>query len=108
MKGYSGNLSYLVNWVIRIPNQKKVQAITDFPPPKSAKCLLGFLGSLNFYRRALPNTRARTVADTLQPLYDTEFVRRLLEVQFEIKPKTAAKRDSHPGRKKLHPLGKIM
>ena len=53
------------------PLEKKVKAITDFPPPTNAKCLLGFLGSLNFYRRALPNgVGGRTAADTLQPLYD--------------------------------------
>ena len=37
------------------PLPKKVQAITAFPAPKTPKDLLGFLGAVNYYRRALPN-----------------------------------------------------
>jgi len=59
------------------PMKKKVDAITNFPPPKTAKCLLGFLGSINFYRRALPNINGRTAADTLQPLYDFAIKKRV-------------------------------
>lgn len=36
------------------PLDTKVQAIRDFPPPKTVKQLRGFLGMANFYRRFLP------------------------------------------------------
>ena len=41
------------------PLKKKVEAITNFPAPKSPKDLLGFLGALNFYRRNLPNLEGK-------------------------------------------------
>ncbi|CAH2087681.1 unnamed protein product [Euphydryas editha] len=37
------------------PQESKVQAIKDCPPPKTVRELRRFLGMLNFYRRFLPN-----------------------------------------------------
>lgn len=37
------------------PQEAKVQAIKDCPPPKTVRELRRFLGMLNFYRRFLPN-----------------------------------------------------
>ena len=51
------------------PLTKKVQAITDFPAPNKPKQLLGFLGALNYYRRALPKINNKSPAEVLQPLY---------------------------------------
>jgi RNase H-like domain found in reverse transcriptase len=42
-----------------------VQAVQDFPPPKTNKQLLSFLGTINFYRRFLPKA-----AKVLKPLTD--------------------------------------
>ena len=47
------------------PLKAKVQAIQDFPPPRSVKQLREFLGLVNFYRRFLPHC-----ARLLQPLTD--------------------------------------
>ena len=71
-----------------------MQVITQFPPPKTKKCLLGFLGSLNFYSRTLPNERGRTVADTLQPLYDFATKKREVGNKFE-EAWTAEGMDTH-------------
>ena len=57
------------------PLNKKVEAITNFPPPRTPKDLLGFLGGLNFYRRNLPNLHGQTVAEVLKPLYDIATVK---------------------------------
>ena len=65
------------------PLPKKVEAIVNFPPPKSKKCLLGFLGSINFYRRALPNSKGRPVEQVLQPLYDFAVRKRGVGEKFE-------------------------
>ena len=47
------------------PLPTKVQAITDFSPPKSTRQLREFLGLVNFYRRFIPQC-----ATILQPLTD--------------------------------------
>ncbi|CAH8547737.1 unnamed protein product [Schistosoma rodhaini] len=47
------------------PLPQKVEAIINYPEPTSVKALRRFLGTLNFYRRFLPNC-----ADVLQPLTD--------------------------------------
>ena len=52
------------------PLPKKLEAITGFPTPEKPKQLLGFLGAVNYYRRALPKVNGKTAAETLQPLYD--------------------------------------
>ena len=52
------------------PLPKKVRAIMEFPPPRSSKDLLGYLGASNYYRRSLPNVGGQTASDVLQPLYD--------------------------------------
>ncbi|OIT08969.1 putative mitochondrial protein, partial [Nicotiana attenuata] len=36
-------------------DQQKIQAITDWPPPKDAHALRAFLGLCNFYRRFVKN-----------------------------------------------------
>ena len=40
------------------PNEKKIQAVKDFPRPKSSREMKSFLGLVNFYRRHLPNFAA--------------------------------------------------
>ena len=56
------------------PLQDRVQAIRDYPQPRTAKSLKEYLGLLNFYRRFVPHAAA-----ILLPLYelvslkDTEF-----------------------------------
>ena len=40
------------------PNNKKVQAIQEFPRPTSAKAVKSFLGIVNFYRRHVKNMAA--------------------------------------------------
>ena len=37
------------------PNSTKVEAVKNFPRPKSSKEVKSFLGLVNFYRRHLPN-----------------------------------------------------
>ena len=49
------------------PLPRKTRAITDFPPPKSAKALLRFLGTVNYYRWCLPNVNGKTTVEILQP-----------------------------------------
>ena len=51
------------------PLPKKLSAIADYPAPTKPKMLLGFLGAINFYRRALPKLRGKSPADVLAPLY---------------------------------------
>lgn len=48
-------LGYQISEFGTKPLKSKVQAINDFPPPKTVKELRRFLGMLNFYRRFLPN-----------------------------------------------------
>ena len=52
------------------PMERKVEAITQFPPPTRAKALLGYLGAVNYYRRCLPSIGGESPASVLQPLYD--------------------------------------
>ena len=40
------------------PNDKKIQAVKDFPRPKSSREVKSFLGLVNFYQRHLPNFAA--------------------------------------------------
>ena len=47
------------------PLPSHVEAVKDFPPPRTIKELQAFLGMVNFYRRFLP-----AVARTLRPLTD--------------------------------------
>ena len=47
------------------PLQDRVQAIRDYPQPRTAKSLKEYLGLLNFYRRFVPHAAA-----TLLPLYE--------------------------------------
>jgi transposase InsO family protein len=47
------------------PLKSRVQAVQDFPPLKTNKQLLSFLGMINFYRRFLP-----MVAKVFKPLTD--------------------------------------
>ena len=47
------------------PLQSRVQAISDFPRPRSSKALQDFLGMLNFYRLFVPHA-----AKMLSPLYE--------------------------------------
>ena len=37
------------------PNDRKVQAVRDFPTPKCCKDVKSFLGLVNFYRRHVTN-----------------------------------------------------
>jgi cleavage and polyadenylation specificity factor subunit 1 len=48
------------------PLQNRVQAVKEFPPPKTVKQMLSFLGMINFYRRFLPRA-----AQILKPLTDS-------------------------------------
>ena len=52
-----------------VPLPKKTRAIVQFPKPEKPKALLAFLGSLNYYRRSLPNLNGKSAAEHLQPLY---------------------------------------
>ena len=47
------------------PLQSRVQSITDFPRPQSAKSLQEYVGMLKFYRRFVPHA-----AEILLPLYE--------------------------------------
>ena len=49
------------------PLPRKIEAITSFPEPTKPKMLKGFLGALNFYRRALPKLDGKHAAEVLQP-----------------------------------------
>ena len=65
-------LEFLGYWVTPsglAPLPRKTKAIVDFPPPKTAKGLLGFLGAINYYRRCLPVVNGKSPAEILQPLY---------------------------------------
>ncbi|OIT34346.1 putative mitochondrial protein, partial [Nicotiana attenuata] len=42
-------------------DQQKIQAITDWPPPKDVHALRAFLGLCNFYRRFVKNYSLITV-----------------------------------------------
>ena len=46
------------------PNEKKVEAIQNYPIPESPKQLLSFLGVMNYFRGQIPN-----YADISQPLH---------------------------------------
>lgn len=48
-------LGYKVSAAGTKPLESKVQAIQDFPAPKTVKELRRFLGMINFYRRFIPN-----------------------------------------------------
>lgn len=48
------------------PLDAKIQAVKDYPPPKTVKELRRFLGMLNFYRRLIP--RAATIQAHLNEL----------------------------------------
>lgn len=48
-------LGYKVSAVGIQPLETKVNAIQEYPPPKTVKDLRRFLGMLNFYRRLIPN-----------------------------------------------------
>ena len=57
------------------PLVRKLQAIAEYPEPGKAKHLLGFLGALNYYRRALSGIRKedgkmKRPAEILQPLFE--------------------------------------
>ena len=69
-------LGYRVNKDGICPLLRKVQAITEIPPPQKPKELLSYLGMINFYRhtfKKLPPTNTcpypRTTAEILQCLY---------------------------------------
>ena len=52
------------------PLPRKLSAIAEYPTPSKPKQLLGFLGAVNFYRRALPKIEERAPAEVLAPLYE--------------------------------------
>lgn len=52
-------LGYKVSTSGTQPPECKVQAIQDFPEPKTVKELRRFLGMLNFYRRFIPNAASK-------------------------------------------------
>lgn len=56
-------LGYHISAAGTKPTEAKVQAIRDYPAPKTVRQLRRFLGMLNFYRRFLPNA-----AQTQAPL----------------------------------------
>lgn len=58
-------LGHLVNAAGCKPLPEKVQAILDYPPPKTIKELRRFIGCLNFYRRFVPRA-----AEIYAPLND--------------------------------------
>ena len=58
-------LGHLVTADGLVPLARHVQALQDFPPPKSVADLQRFLGLINFYRRFLP-----AIAGVLRPLTD--------------------------------------
>ena len=67
-------LGYSVNGQGITPLPKKVSAISKFPEPSKQKELLGFLGSLNYFRHCLgklksPGKVAKNAAEVLAPLY---------------------------------------
>ena len=63
-------LGYVVDQHGILPMKRKVEAITEFPPPTRTKALLGYLGAVNYYRRCLPNLGGESPAAILQPLYN--------------------------------------
>lgn len=71
-------LSHLVSETGIRPLPEKVQAITNYQRPETAKQLRQFLGMLNFYRSSMPQT-----AETQAPLHDM--------LQGKIKGKTSLK-----------------
>ena len=62
-------LGYRVNSKGITPLPRKLTAIAKFPEPTKPKSLLGFLGGVNYYRRALPKLNGKNPAEILQPLY---------------------------------------
>lgn len=48
-------LGYTISEKGTKPMESKIQAIADFPVPKTARELRRFLGMINFYRRFIPN-----------------------------------------------------
>ena len=68
-------LGYTVNSQGISPLSKKVSAISKFPEPTKQKELLGFLGSLNYFRHCLGKLQkpgeagSRHAAEVLAPLY---------------------------------------
>ncbi|KAG7307845.1 hypothetical protein JYU34_006448 [Plutella xylostella] len=48
-------LGYRINAAGTRPPEDRIQALADFPPPKSVQGMRRFLGMLNYYRRFLPN-----------------------------------------------------
>ena len=37
------------------PDEKRIQAVKDYPQPKTTRELKGFLGLADYYRRFIPN-----------------------------------------------------
>ena len=67
-------LGYIVDHKGITPLPKKTEAISKFPEPSKQKELLGFLGSLNYFRHCLgklkkPGHPDRLAAEVLAPLY---------------------------------------
>ena len=62
-------LGYTINSQGIKPVMKKLQAISNFPPPSRPKELLGFLGAANYYRRCLQKYKGKNPAEWMKPLY---------------------------------------
>lgn len=58
-------LSYKISRDGISPSHKRVEAINDFPEPRSLKQLQRFIGMVNYYHRFIPN-----LARSLSPLYE--------------------------------------
>ena len=68
-------LGYHVDTTGIRPLPRKLKAIAEYPEPQKAKHLLGFLGAINYYRRALSGLKGedgkiRRPAEILQPLFE--------------------------------------
>lgn len=68
-------LGYQVDTTGIRPLPRKLKAIVEYPAPTKPKHLLGFLGAINYYRRALSGIKdkdgkLKRPAEVLQPLFD--------------------------------------
>ena len=59
-------LGYKVDATGISPLPRKLQAIVEYPEPAKAKHLLGFLGAINYYRRALSGIKDENGVKNIQ------------------------------------------
>jgi hypothetical protein len=48
-------LGHIIGQTCVRPDEKRIEAVKDYPEPKTTRELKGFLGSAGYYRRFIPN-----------------------------------------------------